>query len=70
MYDDGQLTYGAIVSVTLTTKLHVDDLLTLSNVMHDTVVGPRLKLAPDDAEHDLFWIPELSDAVYVKVTGM
>ena len=58
------------MSVTLTMKLHEDDLLALSNTMHDTLVVPMLKLEPELAEHDWLRIPELSDAVYEKATGM
>ena len=54
----------------MTMKLHEDDLLTLSNTMHDTLVVPMLKLEPELAEHDWLRIPELSDAVYEKATGM
>ena len=52
--DGGQDTYGATVLVTLTRKLHDDDLLTLSNVMQVTFVTPRLNFDPELWLHDRF----------------
>ena len=47
MNEGGHDTYGATVFVTLTRKLHDDDLLTLSMAEQVTFVTPRLNFDPE-----------------------
>jgi hypothetical protein len=71
--DAGHVMLGAVVSVTLTVKVHVDVRFALSVAVQPTTVVPKVKLAPDVALHDELLIPDPSvteNPVVLKMMGM
>jgi hypothetical protein len=48
----GAVRVGGVVSTTLTVKVSVEVLFDASRAVHETVVGPSTKVAPEGGEHD------------------
>jgi hypothetical protein len=59
----GHVTVGFCVSLTVTVKVQLAELLLESLTVHVTVVTPFWKVDPDAGTHDGVTIPQLSVAV-------